>query len=146
MKGRPNKYKSHVEPRLDEIAEMCLTMTEKQIAECLGVGYTAWKQYKKEFPPLLSALKKGRENLVKDLKSTLIRKAHGFQYEERKIVKEDGKVVKEEIMIKSALPDVASINLLLKNYDEEWSNDPQAYELKKRELELRERQVEANLF
>ena len=54
---------------------------------------------------------------------------------------------RKEVTQKYAQPDVASINLLLKNYDREnWSNDPQALELKKKELELREKQVEANTW
>ena len=82
---------------------------------------------------------------MSELKSVLKKRAKGFQYEERKIIKEHGKIVREEIHVKSALPDVASINLLLKNYDKDnWSNDPQAMELRKKELELKEKQVEAN--
>jgi hypothetical protein len=43
------------------------------------------------------------------------------------------------------LPDVAALNLLLKNYDKDhWSNDPQMLELRKKELELKEKQIESN--
>lgn len=144
-RGRPSKYKKHVEPYLDKIKQMALTMTEKQIAETLGVGYTAFREYKRRYPALNDALKKGRADLVMELRSTLIRRAKGFQYEEKKIIKEGGEVVQEIHAIKSALPDVAALNLLLKNYDREnWANDPQTLELRKKELELRERQVEAN--
>lgn len=144
-KGQPSKYKSHVEPYLDDIRDMALTMTEKQIAKTLGVGYTSFREYKRHYPALVDALKKGRRELVKELRSTLIRRAKGFQYEEKKTIKEGGEVVQEIVVVKSALPDVAALNLLLKNYDREnWANDPQTLELRKKELELRERQVEAN--
>ena len=79
-----------------------------------------------------------------------MKKAHGFDYSEKKIIKErneDGDLVvtREEIYHKRSLPDVAALNLLLKNYNKDnWSNDPQILELRKKELELRERQVEAN--
>lgn len=147
QRGRPNKYYTHIEPKLAEVEKLALSMTEKQIAECLGVGYTAWKEYKKKYPPLVTALKKGRETLVNELKSTLIKKAKGFQYEERKVVKEMGVTTREEITTKSSLPDVAAINLLLKNYDKDnWANDPQTLALRKRELELREKQVDANTW
>lgn len=146
-RGRPNKYFTHIEPRLSEIERLCLTMTEKQIAQTMGVGYTAWKEYKRNYPPLVAALKKGRYNLTNELRSTLIKKAKGFQYEEKKVTKEHGVVTKEEITVKSSLPDVAAINLLLKNYDKDnWANDPQALELRKKELELRERQMDANIW
>lgn len=144
-RGRPSKYKSHVEPYLDDIRDMALTMTEEQIAKTLGVGYTVFREYKRQYPALNDALKKGRRELVKELRSTLIRRAKGFQYEEKKIIKEGDKVVQEIHTTKSALPDVAALNLLLKNYDREnWANDPQTLELRKKELALRERQVEAD--
>lgn len=144
-RGRPSKYKSHVEPYLDDIRDMALTMTEEQIAKTLGVGYTAFREYKRQYSALNDALKKGRRELVKELRSTLIRRAKGFQYEEKKIIKEGDEIVQEIHAIKSALPDVAALNLLLKNYDREnWANDPQTLELRKKELALRERQVEAD--
>ena len=144
-RGRPNKYYTHIQPRLAEIEKLALTMTEKQIAQYLGVGYSSWCDYKNKYSELSDSLKKGRETLVFELKSTLIRKAKGFQYSKKKVIKERGKIVREEEYIRSSLPDVAALNLLLKNYDKDnWSNDPQILELRKKELELRERQVEAN--
>ena len=124
--GRPNKYETNVQPRLAEIEELCRTMTEKQIAEYLGVGYSSWNDYKTKYSELTETLKKGRQHLVNELRSELIRKAKGFKYTEKKIIKENGKIVREEIYEKASLPDVAALNLLLKNYDRDnWSNDPQ---------------------
>lgn len=140
--GRPNKYKTKVEPYLAEVSEMALTMTEQQIAKTLGVAYSSFRDYKLKYPALVVALKKGRANLVRELKSALIMKAKGFEYEERKIIKEYGKVVKEEIYKKKATPDVAAANLLLKNYDEDWYNDPKEYQLKKQALEIQKEKAE----
>lgn len=143
--GRPSKYESHIKPNLEKITEMCQTMTEKQIAESLGIGHTAWAKYKKEYTEFADAILKGRQNLVAELKSTLINKAKGFGYTERKIVKEDGKAIREEIYERKSLPDVAALNLLLKNYDaENWSNDPQYMAIKREELELKKKQAEQN--
>lgn len=140
--GRKNKYYSHVEPYLSKIPKLLQTMTEEQIARKLGVAYSSWNKYKLEFKELSEAIKKGDCDLVGDLKSVLKKRAKGFQYQERKIIKEYGEVVREEIYIKSALPDVASINLLLKNLDKEnWSNDPQVIELRRKELEIKEKQI-----
>lgn len=144
-KGRPKKYFSNIQPYLEEISKMALNMTERQIAEELGVGYTAFNEYKKQYPELNEALKKGRKALVIELKGTLIKKAKGFQYSEKKILKENGEIVREEIYEKASLPDVAAINLLLKNYDKDnWANDPQELELKKKELKLKEKHLEKN--
>lgn len=142
-RGRPNKYETHVKPRLKEIEQFCTYMTEKQIAETLGVAYSSFCEYKNKYPELLESLKKGRESLVLELRSTLIRKAKGFTYSEKKTIIESGSVVREEIYTKAALPDVAALNLLLKNYDKgNWANDPQMLELRKKEIELQERRLE----
>lgn len=147
-KGRPKKYKTHVEPYLDDIKVMCLTMTEKEIAETLDVGYTAFREYKKQYSALNDALVKGRRNLVIELKNNLIRASKGYSYDEKKVIKERDDygnmiVVKEEVTTKYAKPDVAATNLLLKNYDKDnWANDPQMLELRKKEIELQERRLE----
>ena len=144
-RGRPSKYETHIEPHLEEIKKMALDMTEEQIAKALDVSYTTFKKAKSQYPALSDCLKKGRSDLVSDLKSTLIRKAKGFQYTEKKTIKESGMVGREEIYEKASLPDVAAINLLLKNYDKDnWANDPQALKLREKELELQERKIELN--
>lgn len=146
--ARPNNYKKLIEPYLDDIAQMALTMSEEQIAQTLGVGYSTFKRYKKDNEPLRDALKKGRKALVIELKSKLIEKAKGFDYLETKTIKvRNGKgelvVIRVEENKKHATPDVAALNLLLKNYDKEnWANDPQTLELRKKELELAEKKLE----
>lgn len=166
--GRKSKYFTHVQPRLSEIMEMCRTMTEVQIAEKLGVGASTFQAYKTEFPELAECLKKGRRNLVAELRSALIKKAKGYSYTETKETTErvkwppdvyamlidagfspedigQARLVKTEVSHKKASPDVAALNLALKNYDKEnWANDPQALEIKKKEIELREKQIEQN--
>lgn len=141
--GRPEKYKTHIEPYLSDIQQMCLSMTEEQIAETLGVAYSTFRQYKQHYPALNSVLKKGRQILVIELRSALIRRAKGFQYEERKVIKEAGQPTREEIYTRTALPDVAALNLCLKNYDSQnWANDPQMLRIREKELELQERKIE----
>jgi hypothetical protein len=142
--GRPDKYKSHVEPHLDEIAQMCEYMTEKQIAETLGVSYSSFRDYKNKYPALNDTIKKGRKVLSLELRSILIQKAKGFTYTEKKIIKERDPetgnmiVMREEKNVKQALPDVAALNLALKNYDpDNWANDPQLLKLKKEELDYK---------
>ena len=132
--------------RLDEIEAMARNgATEQQIAKCFGITRQTFYKYKNQNTDIFNAIKKGRVSLVEDLKGTLIKKAKGFSYTEKKLIKENGKVVREEIYTRSSLPDVAALNLLLKNYDKEnWSNDPQVLELRKKELELKERQIEQN--
>lgn len=167
-RGRKGKYEIHVKPYLDKIQEWCTTMTEAQIARNLGIGASTFVYYKNEFPELSEVLKKGRTDLVTELRSALIKKAKGYEYTESKVVTEEvhwpeemyimmleagftpeqiknAKLVKTEIARKEMAPDVAALNLALKNYDKEnWANDPQMLEIRKKELELREKQVEAS--
>lgn len=141
--ARPDKYKKNVEPHLNEIPELATYMTEQQIAETLKVSYSAFREYKKKHPELMQALKDGRAELVKDLRSILIKRAKGFQYEESKEIIEDGVVIREEKYHKASLPDVASLNLLLKNYDSEnWANDPQMIAIRREEIELQKLKLE----
>ena len=88
MTGRKSKYETHVKPYLPEIEKWCNTMTEAQICKRLGVGKSAWNEYKKKFPELMESIKRGRTDLVSDLKSALIRKAKGYEYTETKITKQ----------------------------------------------------------
>lgn len=167
-RGKPGKYEDYVKPYLPLISEWCQTMTESQIAKKLGVGYSTWNQYKVDYPEVREAIKKGRQNLVAELRSALIKKAKGYEYIETKETTEHikwpeeiyealldagftadqiatSRIVKTEVAHKKSHPDVAAINLALKNYDKEnWRNDPAEYELKKKALELQEKKVEQN--
>lgn len=142
-RGRPNKYETDIKPRLKEIEEMSATMTDKEICAVLNVGHTAWCRYKEQHEELKESLKKGRQRLVSSLKQTLIEKAKGYTYSEKKITRQGGVITEEVEYIKHSPPDVAAINLLLKNYDKDnWANDPQALKLRQKELELQERKIE----
>ena len=141
--GRPGKYKTHVEPYLEEIKQMCLTMTERQIAETLGVAYSAFRSYKKQYPALNEAMKKGRHTLVMELRSALIKRAKGFEVVEVRKTFEYGCLEKMEKITKYYPPDVAALNLALKNYDHDnWANDPQMMRIREKELELQEKKLE----
>lgn len=146
--GRNNRYETHVKPRLKEIQEWFTLCSEEQIAKRLGISVRSFERYKKDNPELKEALKRGREELVADLKSSLKRKALGFEYKEskRQITEVDGerRVVIEEYT-RYAQPDTGAIHLLLKNYDESWRNDDQTtIELKKQKLELEKEKQENN--
>lgn len=147
--GRKNKYETHVKPYLQQISEWYEELDERQIAsEKLGIAVSTFENYKKKYPELREALKKGKQNLIGELKTTLKKKAKGFYYEETKtsIREENGKSVKViEKYKKYAQPDTGAIHLLLKNLDESWRNDDkETMELKKKQLELAERKIEQN--
>lgn len=145
--GRKSKYESHVKPYLSQIEEWYQDLDEQQIAvERLGIAVSTFENYKKKYPELREALKKGRQHLVGELKASLKKKAKGFYYEETKtsIRQEGGKEVKViEKYKKYAQPDTGAIHLLLKNYDPTWTNDDQTtIDLKREQLELAKQKAE----
>ena len=86
-KGRPDKYDILVKPHLKRIPDMALQMSQEQIAKTLGVAYSTFRKYRDSHKELKDALERGISELVFDAKSTLIRKAKGYTYEEKKIIK-----------------------------------------------------------
>ena len=145
--GRVGLYDTKVQPRLTEIAEWIQTMTERQIASKLGIGYRTFCTYKAKHADLQTALKNGKDDLVVELKLTLKKKALGYFYKETKtyIKAEEGRQIRivEEVE-RYAHPDTGAIHLLLKNLDESWRNDDQTTVDLKRERLALERDKEEN--
>ena len=148
-RGQPGKYETNVKPRLKEIEEWARDYTNKDIAKMCGVHQATFSEYIRTCPELSEALKRGRAKLVSELRSALIKKACGYTYTEKKIIKaldeetREMVVIREEIYEKYAQQDVAAINLLLKNYDpKNWANDPQALELRRQEIQLTKKKIE----
>lgn len=134
-----SKYETHVKPRFDEIETWIgQGATQIIIAKKLGISERTLRDYLKKYSEFADLYKSGQIDLVQDLRGVLFKKAKGFQFTETEKIVENGIVTKEVTKIKTALPDVAAINLLLKNYDKEnWANDPQLLDLKKQELKMK---------
>ena len=141
-----SKYETHVLPYLDKISEWYEFLSEGQIAKSLGVAARTFVGYKKDHPELVECLKKGREELVIELKETLKRKAKGYTYTETKrtIREIDGKrVTLVEEFERHAQPDVGAIHLLLKNLDDTWRNDDaETMKLKKEQVKIAKEKAE----
>lgn len=152
-KGRKNVYEKIILPRWAMIEKLLKKgIPEKEICDKIGVSLSSWYKYKaeiKEFSELCNA-REVDEEVISEVRSALHRKAIGYQYVEIKKITErgdDGKMHLKRIeeTTKTAEPDTNAINLFLKNYDKaNWANDPQMLEIKKRELELKEKEFENN--
>lgn len=142
-RGRKSAYETIIKPRFPDILKWLQNgATEKQIADNIGISQATWCKYKAEIVEFAEFIKKGRESLVTQLRGALVKRAMGFEYTERKKYSKrdpDGNVYQYvEETTKTALPDVAALNLCLKNYDPDgWANDPQQLRIKEKELELR---------
>jgi hypothetical protein len=134
------KYEKYVEPYLDKIKEWSGFLSDKDISNKLGISQTSFITYKKKHPELEQVVIEGRKELVAELKSTLKQKARGFHYKEAKTVIRDVDGVKTKVREeyeKYSPPDTGAIHLLLKNLDEEWTNDDKpTMKLKAEKLEL----------
>lgn len=149
--GRPDMYETHVKPYLDQIPGWYKSMTVRQIAAKLGVSKTTLYKYADENPELAAALKGGKDGLVDDLKSAIKRRALGYSYTETTTKKtvSNGVVIETvtTTVKKHQPPDLGSIHLLLKNLDPEWHDADQiTIDLKRRELEVKEKRAEADAW
>lgn len=147
-RGRKSKYEDYVQPRLEEVKKWIENgATEEQICKNLGVAVSTFNEYKNKYPELMEVLKNGRISIVEKLRGALVKSALGFEYTESKTYKkrdENGnEIAYTEISKKYSTPNVAAINLALKNYDKDgWANDPQMMELRKMELEFKKEMAE----
>lgn len=166
-RGRKSKYDTVIKPRFDEILNWLQDgATEQQVAQNLGIAYSTFNKWKSEETELMEVCKKGRQALVLQLRGALIKKAMGYKYTEIKTVSEaiklpddmqqflldngftqkeiaQARLVKTEVAEKEQTPDVAALNLALKNYDKaNWANDPQMLDIKKEELKLKKKVIE----
>lgn len=148
-RGRKDAYETKIKPRFDEIREWLVNgASDENIYRNLGISYQTFYKHLNEKTEFSELIKNGRVAIVAQLRSALIKKAMGFEYQESKIIEREDpdtgeKVKTVETYNKKALPDVAALNLALKNYDpDNWSNDPQGDKIKREELELKKQKLE----
>lgn len=151
-RGRKSVYDTHIKPRLNDIKKWRkVGATVDNMCEALGVSSTTFYKYLDEKEEFADAYKKGSAELVMDLRGELARISFKHTLETKKqYIRQDAvtgnKIQYTEITTKEVDGDIAAINLLLKNLDKNWSNDPQNLELRKQELELRKAIAIANNF
>lgn len=151
-RGRKSVYETHIAPRLRDIERWRkVGATVEKMCDALGVSVSTFHKYLNEKTEFAEAYKKGTFELVMDLRGELSRIAFKHTLETKKqYIKHDmetgHKTQYTEITTREVDGDIAAINLLLKNLDENWSNDPQNLALRRQELELRKAIAEANNF
>ena len=150
--GRKSKYETHIAPHLDEIRTAVKNgATVKEIADALGIAESTLNKYKAEKTELSVAFACGRANIIVDIRAALLKKALGYEYQEKKqYIRKDEKgenVTYTEITTKHQPPSETAGAMLLRNYDENWlDKDNITTQLKQQELELRKSIAESNNF
>ena len=151
-RGRKSVYETNIAPRLNEIRKWRkVGASVERMCEALGVSKTTFHKYLNEQPEFADAYKKGTFELVMDLRGELARVAFKHTLETKtQYIKQDEKTGHKtqytEITTREVDGDIAAMNLLLKNLDQEWANDPQNLKLRQQELELRKAIAAANNF
>lgn len=147
-RGRKNKYDEYVQPFIPKIIEWTKSgATEKEICTALGVSVSTFNEYKNKYSELSDALRAGRQNVVLDIKAALLKRALGFEYEERKGSRKGEALTNVEVYKRYCPPDTTAAAMLLRNYDDSWRDkDSMTSDLKQQEMELRKAIAEANNF
>ena len=131
-------------------------MTVDSISKALGVSRQTF--YKYANIDNFDIIKNGREPAVKELENTMFMSAKGYERKVKKYAKvkrcidnEQGRKAEEweemveyEETVYYPPSDTAGI-FLLKNWGN-YMNEPRAMEYRKKELELKEKQVDANVW
>lgn len=94
-------------------------LTDKQIAHNIGITEQTLNNWKKRFPSLFEALKRGKEVIDRQVENALLKRALGYEYEEvKQIIEKDenGKDRKRvEKITKHVPPDTGAQIFWLKN-------------------------------
>lgn len=149
MAGRKSVYDTNIKPCLDKIKEWRkVGATVENMCEALGVSKATFFKYLKEKKEFSDAYKKGTFELCMDLRGELVKLAKTHTVETVKVYKkkdeETGHITEyQEKLVKEVSGSIAAINLLLKNLDNSWANDPQSLDIKKQELEIKKMLAEA---
>lgn len=150
--GRKSKYDEFCAPHIENIKKwVSAGATDEEVAKALGIGLTTIYEYKKKYPKFADAFARGREEVVINIKAALLKKALGFEYEEKKTVgrkdKDGENIVLIEKYNRYCVPSETAANMLLMNYDKDWrTSDNATAELRKQEASLKKAIAEANNF
>lgn len=94
-------------------------LTDAQIAKNIGIVTSTLYVWKKKYPEITDALKRGKEVVDFEVENALLKRAMGYEYEEVRVVNqtdENGVTRrKQEKIIKHVPPDSTSIIYWLKN-------------------------------
>lgn len=155
--ARPNKQ-DIILNNLEQIEEWTSKgLTLKQIAKKLGISESTLYKYKAGSEEFSESVKKGRQGAVEELENSMFKSAAGYTRRVKKYQKvknciyENGKKSKEwEEMVEYEEevyfpPDTTAGIFLLKNWGN-YMNEPRAMDIRKKELELREKQINATTW
>lgn len=141
-------------------------MTQKEIAECLGIGESTFRKLKRENVALLAVLKKCanqkkkfQDEQVKQVEESLFKRATGYNIKEEVVTKvkdtyyddQGHKCTKEDVIVSEVTKHIpADVNaakfFLLNKAKKIWNNDPNKLEIDKENLKLKKKEIESKVI
>ena len=107
-------------------------LTDEQIAKNMGIAYSTLRDWKKKYPAIQAALKKGKEVVDYEVESALYKRAIGYEVEEEKIYIQEieGRTTKRKEITKKHVPGdtTAQIFWLKNRKPKEW-RDRQEFDI-----------------
>lgn len=144
---RTSPYEQKIKPHLAEVKEWLSNgATLRMIADNLKISRATLFNMRKTHPEFEAVFKApdSHKIVVTKLYGRLVEIAMGYEEQDEEIIKEanvEGKIVKTvtKTLTRTIPPNIAAINLLLKNWDKlHWSNDPAELEIRKKEMEIQQ--------
>ena len=93
-------------------------LIDEQIAKNMNVAYSTFREWKKKFPTLSAALKKGKEVSDRQVENALFKTATGYYYQEETVTNA-GEIV---TIKKYSKPNTTAQIFWLKNRKTEWTD------------------------
>lgn len=101
-------------------------LIDVEIAKMMEINPDTLYGWKKKFPQIAEALKKGKDVIDRQVENSLLRRALGYEYEEVKEVYKDDKLIEKTIIKKAVIPDTTAQIFWLKNRKpDKWRDKPE---------------------
>lgn len=101
-------------------------LIDEQIAQNIGIRAATLYEWKKRFPKISEALKRGKEVVDRQVENALLKRALGYEYEEVKEKFEGGIMTERTVTKKEVVADTTAQIFWLKNRKPDtWRDKPE---------------------
>lgn len=101
-------------------------LIDEQIAQNIGIRAATLYEWKKRFPEISEALKRGKEVIDRQVENALLKRALGYEYEEVKEKFEGGILTERTVTKKEVVADTTAQIFWLKNRKPDtWRDKPE---------------------
>ncbi|MDK0895349.1 Xaa-His dipeptidase [Clostridium perfringens] len=157
--GRQN-YDEFLEGAVDHIKTMVSDgLTDKEIAEKLGISYSTWKNKKAKNKVVRDAIEEVKDTRNQEVEEALFKNCKGYHYYEQvptkvkeEVVNEKGTVLTVERVVVSNVKkwkpaDLAAQKYWLNNRKKAtWKEDPNKVENDRKALKLKEKELNSKII